>query len=201
MLIEDLIKESIAVKEKILRDKELLNMIERVSEMIIKSLYSNGKILFCGNGGSASDSQHIAAEFIGRFQCDRESLPAISLNENTAILTAVANDYGYQEVFARAVEGLMKSEDVLVGISTSGDSENVYRAILKAKEIGGCTVAFVGKTGGKIRKLADYTIVVPSECTARIQESHIMIGHIICEIVENRMDLSMGKLSGGKRLL
>lgn len=185
MLVEDLIKESIAVKEKILQDGAMLEVIEKVSEAIINSLQNNGKILFCGNGGSASDSQHIAAEFIGRFQCNREPLPAISLNENAAVLTAVANDYGYQEVFARAVEGLMKSADVLVGISTSGDSENVYRAILKAKAIGGCTVALVGKTGGKIREFADYSIVVPSDCTARIQESHIMIGHIICEIVEN----------------
>ena len=185
MQIEDLIKESIAVKEKILQDRAMLEIIEKVSEVIIKSLQNNGKILFCGNGGSASDSQHIAAEFIGRFQCDRDSLPAISLNDNTAILTAVANDYGYQEVFARAVEGLMKPEDVLVGISTSGDSENIYRAILKAKEIGGSTVALVGKTGGKIREISEYGIIVPSNCTARIQESHIMIGHIICEVVEN----------------
>ena len=196
MLVEDLIKQSISVKEKILHDGTMLKAIEKVSQVIIKSLQNHGKILLCGNGGSASDSQHIAAEFIGRFQCNRDSLPAISLNENTAVLTAVAHDYGYQEVFARAVEGLMKPEDVLIGISTSGDSENVYRAILKAKEIGGCTVALVGKTGGKIKEPADYNIVVPSDCTARIQESHIMIGHIICEIVENNFNDNKGKTGG-----
>lgn len=185
MQIEDLIKESIAVKEKIIQDRAMLKMIEMFSEVISKSLQNNGKILFCGNGGSASDAQHLAAEFVGRFQCERRALPAISLCGNTATLTAVANDYGYQEVFARAVEGLMKPEDVLVGISTSGDSENIYRAVLKAKEIGGSTVALLGKTGGKIRKPADYSIIVPSDCTARIQESHIMIGHIVCEVVEN----------------
>lgn len=187
MLVEDLIKESISVKKKILQDKKMLEMIEEVSKIIIKSVQNNGKVLFCGNGGSASDSQHIAAEFVGRFQCERDALPAISLNENTATLTAVANDYGYQEVFARAVKGLMKPEDVLVGISTSGDSENVYRAILMAKEIGGSTVALVGNTGGRINEIADYSINVPSDCTARIQESHIMIGHIICEIVEESL--------------
>lgn len=184
MQVEDLVRESIAVKEKILQDKAMLEIIEKVSEVIIKSLQNNGKILFCGNGGSASDAQHLASEFIGRFQCERSALPAISLCGNTSMLTAVANDYGYQEVFARAVEGLMKPEDVLVGISTSGNSENIYRAILKAKEASGSTVVFVGKTGGKISEPADYSIIVPSDCTARIQECHIMIGHIICEVVE-----------------
>lgn len=185
MQIEDLIKESISVKEKILQDRAMLEIIEKVSEVIVKSLQNNGKILFCGNGGSASDAQHLAAEFIGRFRCERRAFPAISLCGNAAMMTAVANDYGYQEVFARAVEGLMKPEDVFVGISTSGDSENVYRAISKAKETGGSTVAFVGRAGGKIKEIVDYSIIVPSDCTARIQESHIMIGHIICEIVEN----------------
>ena len=187
MLIEERIRESIAVKERILHDTGIVEMIGQISELLLETLKSKGKILFCGNGGSASDSQHMAAEFIGRFQCERHPLPAGSLNENTAILTAVANDYGYDAVFARCVEGLMRAEDVLVGFSTSGDSENVYRAFLKAGEIGGSTVAFLGKSGGKIWKCADYSIVVPSNCTARIQESHIMIGHIVCEIVERSL--------------
>lgn len=184
MLIEERIKESIAVKEQILQDKEIIDTIMKVSELIIKSLKNGGKILFCGNGGSASDAQHLAAEFVGRFQCERKAMPAVSLSGNAAMMTAVANDYGYDEVFNRAVEGLMKTEDVLVGISTSGNSENVYQAILKAREIGGSTVAFLGKTGGKIQGISDYSIIVPSDCTARIQEIHIMIGHIVCEIVE-----------------
>lgn len=184
MLIEDRIRESIEVKEKILQDREIVEEIKRVSELVAESLRNGGKILLCGNGGSASDSQHIAAEFIGRFQRERKSLPAISLAENAAVLTAVANDYGYREVFSRAVEGLMQPKDVLVGISTSGESENIYQAILKAKEKGGSTVALLGKTGGKIAELAGYNIIVPSNCTARIQESHIMIGHIICEMAE-----------------
>lgn len=184
MLIEDRIRESIAVKECILHDKEQLCTIIKVSDLIKKAIKSKGKILLCGNGGSAADSLHIAAEFIGRFQCEREPLPAISLNANMAALTAVANDFEYEETFARAVDGLMKPEDILIGISTSGNSENIYRAIVKAKEIGGITVAFSGKTGGKIKELTDYCITVPSDSTARIQECHIMIAHIICEIVE-----------------
>lgn len=187
MLIEDRIRESIEVKEKILQDKEMVETIERVAQLVTESLRNNGKILLCGNGGSASDAQHIAAEFIGRFQCERKSLPAVSLTENTAMLTAVANDYSYREVFSRAVEGLMQPNDVLFGISTSGESENIYQAVLKAKDIGGNTIALLGKSGGKIAKFADYSIIVPSNCTARIQESHIMIGHIICEMAEQSL--------------
>lgn len=187
MLIEDRIRESIEVKEKILQDKEMVETIKRIAELITESFQNHGKVLLCGNGGSASDAQHIAAEFIGRFQCDRKSLPAISLAENMSMLTAVANDYGYQEVFSRAVEGLMQPEDVLLGISTSGESENICQAVLRAKDIGGSTVALLGKTGGTIAELVDYSIVIPSDCTARIQESHIMIGHIICEMVEQSL--------------
>lgn len=128
MIIEDRIKESILVKEKILHNDEILQIIKKISDIFIKTLQNNGKILFCGNGGSASDAQHLAAEFVGRFQRERGAFPAISLNENIAILTAVANDYSYCEVFSREVEGLMQSRDVLVGISTSGESENIYRA-------------------------------------------------------------------------
>ena len=186
MLIEDRIKESIAVKQKILQDQDIINTIEKVTRIIIDAFENNGKVLLCGNGGSASDSLHIASELTGRFQREKKSLPAISLNANVSELTSIANDYGYDTVFARAVEGLMRPEDVLIGISTSGDSENVCQAIMRAKDIGGITIAFLGKTGGRIIEQADYSIIVPSDCTARIQESHIMIGHIICEIIEEQ---------------
>lgn len=185
MLIEDKIRESIAVKEKILQDREIIATIAKVSEIFGNAINDGGKLLFCGNGGSAADSQHIVAEFMGRFQRERRAIPAISLNSDTILLTAIANDYGYEMAFLRAVEGLMRPIDILIGISTSGNSENIYRALLKAKEVGGTTVAFLGKTGGKIKGIADYSIVVPSDCTARIQECHIMIGHILCEIVES----------------
>lgn len=184
MLIEERISESIAVKQRILRDKYIISTIEKISAAIKYAFENNGKVLLCGNGGSAADSLHIASELTGRFQKKRKALPAISLNANISELTSIANDYGYDMVFARTVEGLMRPEDVLMGISTSGDSENVYQAIMKAKEIGGITIALLGKTGGKIGGQADYNIIVPSECTARIQESHIMIGHIICEMIE-----------------
>lgn len=191
MLIEERINESIAVKQRILRDKNIINTIEKVSTVIMYALENNGKVLLCGNGGSASDSLHIASELTGRFQKNRKALPAISLNANISELTSIANDYGYDMVFARTVEGLMRPKDVLIGISTSGDSENIYQAILKAKEIGGTTIALLGKSGGKIKGQADYNIIVPSECTARIQESHIMIGHIICEMIEEDSGVTM----------
>ncbi|MCM1303072.1 MAG: D-sedoheptulose 7-phosphate isomerase [Lachnospiraceae bacterium] len=186
MLISERIRESIAVKDQMLQDEELIDTIAKISNVISDSLKKGGKLLLCGNGGSAADALHIAGEFVGRFQRERKSLPAISLNENIATLTAIANDYSYAAVFSRAVEGLMRPEDVLIGISTSGNSENVYRAIIKAKEMGGITVALLGSGGGKIKEQADYSIVVPDDRTARIQESHIMIGHILCEMVERR---------------
>ncbi len=184
-LVRERIQESIEVKRRILEDKEVLNLIEEAAMAIQNSLRCGGKILFCGNGGSASDSLHLTAEIVGRFQKERKAMAAVSLNADVAALTAISNDYGYDEVFSRAVEGLMKPEDVLVGISTSGNSENVYQAVLKAKEVGGCTIALLGKNGGKIRNAADISIVVPDDCTARIQETHIMIGHILCELAES----------------
>ncbi len=184
-LVKERIGESIDVKKKILEDEGLLALIEEAADLIRKALKQGGKVLFCGNGGSASDSLHLASEIVGRFQKERRAMAAVSLNADVAAVTAVANDYGYASVFSRAVEGLMKPEDVLFGISTSGNSENVFQAILKSKEIGGRTIALLGKDGGKIKDLADISIVVPSECTARIQEAHIMIGHIICELIES----------------
>lgn len=183
-IISDRIRESIDVKQRMLADRELLEQIETAAVLMKKSLREGGKILFCGNGGSASDSLHLAGEFVGRFQKERRSLAAMALNADVAVLTSVANDYGYDFVYARAVEGLMRPGDVLVGISTSGNSENVYQAVLQAKKTGGSTVALLGKNGGKIKDMADIHIIVPSDRTARIQEAHIMIGHILCELAE-----------------
>ena len=183
--IKERIKESIDVKQLILEDQSILKLIEDTSKAVIACLASDGKVLLCGNGGSASDAMHIAGELVGRFQQERNSLPAIALNGDVTSMTSVANDYGYERVFERFVEGFMRSGDVLIGISTSGNSENVYRALCKAKEMGETTIAFLGKGGGKIKDAADISIIVPSDNTARIQEAHIMIGHIICELVED----------------
>ena len=183
-VIRDRIQESIEVKQKILKSEELLLAIEQAAKLVQHTIKKGGKILLCGNGGSASDAAHIAGEFVGRFQKERDSIAAIALNEINVSLTAIANDYSFDDVFARPVTGLMNKEDVLIGISTSGNSENVFRAMLAAKEIGGKTIGFLGKTGGKIKDYCDVPIIIPSNVTARIQESHIMIGHIICEIAE-----------------
>ncbi len=183
-LITERIKESIVVKERILSNEELLTRIQKAGEVVRKALREGNKVLLCGNGGSASDSLHIAGEFVGRFQKERESFPAISLNADVASLTAIANDYGYEHVFERGVEGYGKQGDVLIGISTSGNSENVILAMKKAHERGVISIGLSGKNGGKMNSVADISIVVPSDCTARIQESHIMIGHIICELAE-----------------
>lgn len=187
-IVQMRIRESIAVKQQLLKDPVLLSRIEAAAELIQRSLECGGKVLFCGNGGSAADSLHLAAEFVGKFQKERKALAAVALNANISSITAIANDYSYDQVFARAVEALMKPEDVLVGISTSGNSENVYQAVLKAREIGGKSISLLGKGGGKMNSVSDIPIVVPSDCTARVQEAHIMIGHIICEIVEDAKD-------------
>lgn len=183
-LVRSRIEESIAVKQKILASDVILNQIKEISDVINESLSKGGKVLLCGNGGSASDAMHIAGELVGRFQMERKGVPAIALNGDVTSVTSISNDYGYENVFARMADALMDEKDVLIGISTSGNSQNVYNAILKAKEIGGKTIALLGKDGGTIKDVADISLIVPSDCTARIQESHIMIGHIICEIVE-----------------
>ena len=180
-VIKRRLKQSADIKISIVED---LNMIKKVSDEILETLKQNGKILICGNGGSASDALHMAGEMVGRFQTDRNGWPAIALNADVASITAIANDYGYDKIFERATEAYMDKNDLLVGISTSGNSENVYRAILKAIEIGGKTVALLGKDGGKIGKSADYPIIIKSDITARIQESHITVIHILCELVE-----------------
>ncbi len=184
-LISTRIQESINVKKTILGNQELLNIIGDIAEEVASAICKDKKIVICGNGGSASDALHFAGEIVGRFQREREAWPAVVLNSDVATITAIANDYGYDEVFARQVQGHCKKGDVFFGISTSGNSENVYRAVIKAKEKGCKTVALLGKDGGKILNLADYSVVVPSMVTARIQECHILIIHIICELVEN----------------
>ena len=162
--------------------------IRVVADICKNALNEGNKILFCGNGGSAADAQHLAAELVGRFVKERESLPAIALTTDTSILTAIANDYSYDDVFSRQVAGLGQAGDVLIGISTSGNSKNVVKAIELAKQKGLKTVAFTGEGGGKLGALCDAVIAVPSKTTSRIQEMHILVGHIVCELVEEDYD-------------
>ncbi|HTY45587.1 MAG TPA: D-sedoheptulose 7-phosphate isomerase [Patescibacteria group bacterium] len=183
--IKDIFLESIRVKEELLRTG--LGQIVEIAELAINCLEKGGKMIVFGNGGSASDSQHIAAELVGRFKKDRAGLPAISLTTNTSILTAVANDYGYEAVFAKQVEALAHKNDIAIGISTSGKAKNVAAAIKQAKKMGLKTVALTGGDGGELAKLADVSLIVPSTVTARIQEAHITVGHIICELVEEEL--------------
>ncbi len=183
--IKNKIQESIAVKEKILASSELIERISEVSKVIVRALKDDKKILFCGNGGSAADAQHLAAELSGRFYYDRDPLFAEALHVNSSYLTAVANDYSYDEVYARLIKGKGRNGDVLIGISTSGNSKNIIKAFDVAKASGLITIALTGESGGLMKEYADYTLNVPSNDTPRIQESHILIGHIVCEIVES----------------
>lgn len=187
MKIKNIIKESISVKEAILNDEVLLSAIEAASRAIITAFRNGGKALFCGNGGSAADAQHLAAELSGRFYYDREPLEAEALHVNTSYLTAVGNDYGYDLVYSRILRASGKKGDVLIGLSTSGNSKNVIEAQKVAKEKGMYVISFTGASGGKMKELSDCLINVPSELTPRIQEAHIMIGHIICQIVEEEL--------------
>lgn len=185
--IKESIKESIETKQKILKDPVLLKTIDDVANACTTAFCNGNKVLFCGNGGSAADAQHLAAEFSGRFYYDRPPLPSEALHVNTSYLTAVANDYSFEEVYSRIVRGSGQEGDVLIGLSTSGNSKNVIRAFGTANEMGMLTVALTGASGGKMKEVADFLINVPSDDTPRIQESHIMIGHIICEIVESSL--------------
>ena len=162
----------------------LFPLISDVGIKMQECIKNGGKILIMGNGGSAADSQHIAAEIVGRFKKERKGLAAIALTTDTSILTSVGNDYGYDYIFARQIEGLCRPEDLVIGITTSGNSANVVRAIEAAKETGAITVGLTGGTGGKLTALCNYNIVVPASVTARIQEAHIFIGHCLCEILE-----------------
>lgn len=182
--IRNIITSSINVKQAVLANDTLISTIETVTQLLTQAFRNGNKVLFCGNGGSAADAQHLSAEFSGRFYTDRNPLPSEALHCNTSYMTAVANDYGYDVVYSRMIKGIGKQGDILVGLSTSGNSINIINAFTQAKELGMTTVAFTGSGGGKMKASADYLINVPSEDTPRIQESHIMIGHIICQLVE-----------------
>jgi len=186
-LIQKSFRESIAVKQAILNDEAFLQKIELAAQAFVTAFRAGGKVLFCGNGGSAADAQHLSAELSGRFYTDRPPLYAEALHVNSSFVTAVANDFGYDEVFARMTEATGRKGDVLVALSTSGNSPNILKAIEKAKNQGMIVVGFTGATGGKMAGLCDILLNVPSTDTPRIQESHILIGHIICEIVEKEM--------------
>ncbi len=181
------LSEHIEVME-VVRDT-LIGPIRRIGELLAQSLANGGTIFWCGNGGSASDSQHLAAELVGRFKKNRRALRSVSLTTDTSILTCVANDYSYDDIFVRQLEALGRAGDVLIGISTSGNSENVLRALRSSKEMGIKTVALSGKGGGLAKDLVDHALVIPSQTTARIQEFHILIGHILCELIEQELGL------------
>ncbi len=176
------LQESAQVSSALAESK--IDAIERIISLITSAYRVGGKVVLFGNGGSAADAQHIAGELVGKFKLDRQALPAIALTTNTSILTAVANDYGYETVFSRQVEALVNEKDVVIGISTSGDSPNVIEAIKMAKKKGAKTIGLTGGDGGKLAEVADLVLAVPSDNTPRIQETHITIGHIVCELVE-----------------
>ena len=163
--------------------------IKKSSDMIAKSLASQGTIFWCGNGGSAADSQHIAAEFIGRFKKDRQPLRSIALTTDTSILTCISNDYSYKKIFSRQLKALGRKGDVMVAITTSGESENIKQALIQAQKMGIKTIGLLGKKGGKCKNYVDIPIIIPSDTTARIQEAHILIEHLLCELVENKLGL------------
>jgi D-sedoheptulose 7-phosphate isomerase len=179
--IEQQIKDSSAIQLSCLAQAEL---IAQVSSLVIAAFRNGHKLFLFGNGGSASDAEHIATELSGRFKLERPSLPALSLTANTSTLTAIANDYGFEMLFSRQLEGLATTGDVVIGISTSGNSPNVINGLKFAKSIGATTIAMTGKSGGKLKEFADYCLCIPSDDTPRIQEAHIMIGHILCDLVE-----------------
>ena len=185
--ISSIINESIKVKQALLSDAHLIAQIDTVVKVITTAFQNGNSVYFAGNGGSAADAQHLAAEFSGRFYKDRKALPSEALHCNTSYLTAVANDYSYEVIYARLIEGITKPGDVLVGISTSGNSGNIVKAFEMAKTKQVVTIGFTGDKGGKMKEISDYLINVPSNDTPRIQESHILVGHIICELVESNI--------------
>jgi D-sedoheptulose 7-phosphate isomerase len=192
-LVRERIQSSIDVKQSLLSLSAFHDRVAQAANQFVRTLRAGGKILFFGNGGSAADAQHLAAEFTGRYLKERRALPALALHANSSALTAIGNDYGFDLVFARQMEALGKEGDVAVGISTSGNSRNVLQALEVAKSRSIYTVALTGASGGKMKDLSDCTICIPSEDTPRIQECHILTGHIICEIVE---EILFGQLPG-----
>jgi D-sedoheptulose 7-phosphate isomerase len=183
--IKSLVQASIDTKQLVLENTALLKTVEKCVNDITQAFKNGHKVLFCGNGGSAADAQHLAAEFSGRFYLDRDALPAEALHVNSSYMTAVANDYSYDVAYARMVKGLGQKGDVLVAISTSGNSKNIVLAVEAAKEKGMLTIGLTGATGGKMKDMCDHLVNIPSSDTPRIQESHILIGHIICQLVED----------------
>jgi len=184
-IIQDEIIESIAVKQRVL--KELIPKIKKFAEMGVNAYNNNGRIIIFGNGGSAADAQHLVAELVNKLNIDRPMLDALALTVNTSVMTAIANDSNYDNVFSRQIESLVNEKDIVVGISTSGNSVNILNGLLKAKEKGVKTVGMTGVTGGKMKDIVDLLINVPSNTTQRIQEAHILIGHIVCGIIENEL--------------
>ena len=185
MNIAKIIAESVSVKQQMMNDELMISQISKIAGMATNVFRKGGKLLFCGNGGSAADAQHIAAELSGRFRFDRPPLFAEALHVNSSYMTAVSNDYGFEMAYARLVKAMGRKGDILVALSTSGNSPNIIEAIKAAKNTGMVIIGLSGKSGGAMRELCDVAICVPSEVTARIQEAHIMIGHILCEVIEN----------------
>ena len=184
--IKKIIKASIDTKQSVLQNEGLLKTIAASVDLIVNAFRNGNRVYFCGNGGSAADAQHLAAEFSGRFYTDQKALPAEALHCNTSYLTAVGNDYGFDEIYSRLIDGIGEKGDVLVGLSTSGNSPNILKALKTAKKKEMITIGFTGKSGGEMRTLCDHLINIPSTDTPRIQESHIMVGHIICQLVEEK---------------
>jgi len=184
--IKEIINSSIETKQKVLADEALLKTICDTIDAIVNAFRNGNRVYFCGNGGSAADAQHLAAEFSGRFYTDRKALPAEALHCNTSYLTAVANDYSFDDIYSRLIDGIGEQGDVLVGLSTSGNSANIIKAFETAKKKEMITIGFTGESGGKIKSLCDHMINIPSTDTPRIQESHIMVGHIVCQLVEEK---------------
>src|SRR6056300_512947 len=188
--MESIIKQHLAEHLSIASQIESLKVdIQSIAQTLIQALKDHKTIFWCGNGGSASDSQHLAGELIGRFVGDRKPLKSIALNADSAVMTCIVNDYGYEHIFSRQIEGLGSKGDVLIGISTSGNSANVLNAFKSAKNIGVNTIGLLGNGGGKAKKIVDNSIIIPSKTTARIQEMHILVGHILCDLIENGLNL------------
>lgn len=193
------IEESIATKKRLLGSKQAIATMARVSQVLVDALQEGNKVLLFGNGGSAADAQHVAAEFVGRFAFDRPALAALALSVNTSCVTAIGNDYGFELVFARQIEALGRAGDVAIGISTSGNSPNVLRGVSAAKKMGMHTVALTGSTGGRLKDVVDCCVCAPSDETPRIQECHILIGHVIAELVEQTIFREQSCVSGSRR--
>ncbi|MEN9572071.1 MAG: hypothetical protein RL172_3302, partial [Bacteroidota bacterium] len=186
-VINQLIAQAISVKQQMLSDDTLLATVANCVDSIVGAFKNGNKVLFCGNGGSAADAQHLAAEFSGRFYINRDALPAEALHCNTSYMTAVANDYSYDVIYSRLIKGIGHKGDILIGLSTSGNSSNIVNAFETAKQKQMITIGFTGQTGGKMKPLSDYLLAIPSADTPRIQECHMLLGHIICQLVEEKI--------------